>query len=69
MFFRVGPFPVTCLMVGSVVTNLVGSASTSAGNSTAGNSTDENYINEQKVMVAASLTFLVGIVQVSCVHC
>ncbi|XP_073475773.1 chloride anion exchanger-like [Aquarana catesbeiana] len=58
-----GPFPVTCLMVGSVVTNLVGSASTSAGNSTLGNSTDENYINEQKVMVAASLTFLVGIVQ------
>ncbi|KAM5172021.1 chloride anion exchanger-like [Mantella aurantiaca] len=58
-----GPFPVTCLMVGSVVTNLVAGASTSAGNSTAGNSTDEAYINEQKIMVAASLTFLIGIVQ------
>ncbi|XP_068129731.1 chloride anion exchanger-like [Hyperolius riggenbachi] len=58
-----GPFPVACLMVGSVVTNYVSGASTSASNSTAGNSTDEDYINEQKVMVAASLTFLVGIVQ------
>ncbi|XP_063786061.1 chloride anion exchanger-like [Pseudophryne corroboree] len=58
-----GPFPVTCLMVGSVVSNLVSVTSTSTGNSTTANSTDETLINEQKVTVAASLTFLVGIVQ------
>ncbi|XP_056425834.1 chloride anion exchanger-like [Hyla sarda] len=58
-----GPFPVTCLMVGSVVTNLVATSSISAGNSTTANATDETLLNEQKVMVAASLTFLVGIVQ------
>ncbi|XP_075130169.1 chloride anion exchanger-like [Leptodactylus fuscus] len=58
-----GPFPVTCLMVGSVVTNLATGAATSEGNSTIGNGTDETLLNEQKVMVAASLTFLVGIVQ------
>ncbi|XP_072003237.1 chloride anion exchanger-like isoform X2 [Engystomops pustulosus] len=58
-----GPFPVTCLMIGSVVTNLVSGASTSAGNATAANSTDETLLNDQKVMVAASLTFLIGIVQ------
>ncbi|NXM26796.1 S26A3 protein, partial [Oxyruncus cristatus] len=54
----VGPFPVLSLMVGGVVTRLVPDDST--GN---GNSTNISAINEERVMVAASVTFLSGIFQ------
>ncbi|XP_048157531.1 chloride anion exchanger [Corvus hawaiiensis] len=54
----VGPFPVLSLMVGGVVTRLV--PDDSIGN---GNSTNISAINDKRVMVAASVTFLSGIVQ------
>ncbi|NWV86928.1 S26A3 protein, partial [Dasyornis broadbenti] len=54
----VGPFPVLSLMVGGVVTRLVPDDST--GN---GNSTNISAINDERVMVAASVTFLSGVVQ------
>ncbi|NWT01556.1 S26A3 protein, partial [Mionectes macconnelli] len=54
----VGPFPVLSLMVGGVVTRLVPDDIT--GN---GNSTNISAINEERVMVAASVTFLSGIFQ------
>ncbi|NXL94800.1 S26A3 protein, partial [Alectura lathami] len=54
----VGPFPVLSLMVGGVVTRLVPDGS--AGN---GTSTNTSAIDEQRVMVAASVTFLSGIFQ------
>ncbi|NXC47406.1 S26A3 protein, partial [Penelope pileata] len=53
-----GPFPVLSLMVGAVVTRLV--PDSSAGN---GTSTNTSIIDEQRVMVAASVTFLSGIFQ------
>ncbi|XP_041112186.1 chloride anion exchanger-like [Polyodon spathula] len=55
----VGPFPVLSLMVGSVVTKLVPDA---AGPNV--NSTEEMSIEEKRVIVAASVSFLVGIFQV-----
>ena len=54
----VGPFPVLSLMVGGVVTRLVPDGA--AGNGTAVNT---SAIDEQRVMVAASVTFLSGIFQ------
>ncbi|XP_035405205.2 chloride anion exchanger [Cygnus atratus] len=54
----VGPFPVLSLMVGGVVVRLVPDSST--GN---GTSTNMSIINEERVMVAASVTFLSGIFQ------
>ncbi|NXU02207.1 S26A3 protein, partial [Buphagus erythrorhynchus] len=54
----VGPFPVLSLMVGGVVTRLVPDDST--GN---GNSTNTSAIDDERVMVAASVTFLSGIFQ------
>uniref|UniRef100_A0A8D2MAS0 Solute carrier family 26 member 3 n=1 Tax=Zonotrichia albicollis TaxID=44394 RepID=A0A8D2MAS0_ZONAL len=54
----VGPFPVLSLMVGGVVTRLVPDDST--GN---GTSTNTSAINDERVMVAASVTFLSGVVQ------
>ncbi|NWY14339.1 S26A3 protein, partial [Aphelocoma coerulescens] len=54
----VGPFPVLSLMVGGVVTRLV--PDDSIGN---GNSTNISAINDERVMVAASVTFLSGIIQ------
>ncbi|NWS23816.1 S26A3 protein, partial [Polioptila caerulea] len=54
----VGPFPVLSLMVGGVVTRLVPDDST--GN---GNFTNTSAINDERVMVAASVTFLSGVVQ------
>nr|XP_030147860.3 chloride anion exchanger isoform X4 [Taeniopygia guttata] len=54
----VGPFPVLSLMVGGVVTRLVPDNST--GN---GNSTNTSAINDERVMVAASVTFLSGVIQ------
>ncbi|KAM8972098.1 chloride anion exchanger-like [Pelodytes ibericus] len=69
----VGPFPVLSLMIGSVVLRLVPDApvkGTISGNDTidANNSTnyiDESLINEQRVIVAASVTVLAGIFQLS----
>uniref|UniRef100_A0A8C8B618 Solute carrier family 26 member 3 n=1 Tax=Otus sunia TaxID=257818 RepID=A0A8C8B618_9STRI len=54
----VGPFPVLSLMVGGAVTRLV--PDDTAGN---GTSTNISAINEERVMVAASVTFLSGIFQ------
>uniref|UniRef100_A0A8C0F9Y7 Solute carrier family 26 member 3 n=1 Tax=Bubo bubo TaxID=30461 RepID=A0A8C0F9Y7_BUBBB len=54
----VGPFPVLSLMVGGAVTRLV--PDDSAGN---GTSTNISAINEERVMVAASVTFLSGVFQ------
>ncbi|XP_010183859.1 PREDICTED: chloride anion exchanger [Mesitornis unicolor] len=54
----VGPFPVLSLMVGGVVVRLVPDDST--GN---GTSTNISAINEERVMVAASVTFLSGVFQ------
>ncbi|XP_009982580.1 PREDICTED: chloride anion exchanger [Tauraco erythrolophus] len=54
----VGPFPVLSLMVGATVTRLVPDDST--GNDT---STNTSTIDEERVMVAASVTFLSGIFQ------
>uniref|UniRef100_A0A803VX63 Solute carrier family 26 member 3 n=1 Tax=Ficedula albicollis TaxID=59894 RepID=A0A803VX63_FICAL len=54
----VGPFPVLSLMVGGVVTRLV--PDDSAG---IGNSTNTSAIDNERVMVAASVTFLSGVFQ------
>ncbi|NWI57568.1 S26A3 protein, partial [Calyptomena viridis] len=54
----VGPFPVLSMMVGGVVTRLV--PDDTAGN---GNSTNTSAIDEERVMVAASVTFLSGVFQ------
>ncbi|XP_009955887.1 PREDICTED: chloride anion exchanger [Leptosomus discolor] len=54
----VGPFPVLSLMVGGTVVRLV--PDDSAGN---GTSTNISAINEERVMVAASVTFLSGVFQ------
>ncbi|XP_069621141.1 chloride anion exchanger-like [Ranitomeya imitator] len=61
-----GPFPVVSLMVGSVVARLVpGDGDMGSGNSTISNSTSEDLINEKRIIVAASLTFLVGLIQLT----
>uniref|UniRef100_A0A8C5R966 STAS domain-containing protein n=1 Tax=Leptobrachium leishanense TaxID=445787 RepID=A0A8C5R966_9ANUR len=60
-----GPFPVVSLMVGSVVANLVPDNTGSSGNSTVVNATAEEILNNQRIVVAASLTFLVGIIQLA----
>ncbi|KAM9028352.1 chloride anion exchanger isoform 1-T2 [Ara ararauna] len=54
----VGPFPVLSLMVGGAVVRLVPGDST--GN---GTSTNISAINEERVMVAASVTFFSGVFQ------
>ncbi|KFV57263.1 Chloride anion exchanger, partial [Tyto alba] len=54
----VGPFPVLSLMVGGVVVRLV--PDDGAGN---GTSTNISAINEERVMVAASVTVLSGVFQ------
>ncbi|KAM9311736.1 uncharacterized protein PAF06_009590 [Gastrophryne carolinensis] len=59
-----GPFPVVSLMVGSVVASLVPEGSVGSGNYTLTNTTAEDLLNEKRIVVAASLTFLVGIIQV-----
>lgn len=63
-----GPFPVLSLMVGGAVVRLV--PDDIARN---GTSTNISAINEEKVMVAASVTFLSGVFQVGkrmyvCLH-
>lgn len=59
-----GPFPVLSLMVGGVVVRLV--PDSSPGNDT---STNTSNIDEERVMVAASVTFLSGIIQVGKYMC
>ncbi|NXK17223.1 S26A3 protein, partial [Arenaria interpres] len=54
----VGPFPVLSLMVGGVVVRLV--PDDSAGN---GTSTNMSAIDQERVMVAATVTFLSGVFQ------
>uniref|UniRef100_A0AAQ5XMW3 SLC26A/SulP transporter domain-containing protein n=1 Tax=Amphiprion ocellaris TaxID=80972 RepID=A0AAQ5XMW3_AMPOC len=57
----VGPFPVLCLMIGSVVTRLVpdgGLAMNITG-------LEGLTIDEQRVVVASSVTFLAGIIQLA----
>lgn len=62
-----GPFPVLSLMVGSAVMRLVPDPvdEDGTGNYNVLNNTDELTIAEQRVLVAASVTVLVGIFQVS----
>ncbi|KAM6962055.1 chloride anion exchanger-like [Tautogolabrus adspersus] len=57
----VGPFPVLCLMIGSVVTRLVPDEGSPA------NITEFEGLtrDEQRVLVASSVTFLVGIMQLA----
>ncbi|XP_041819633.1 chloride anion exchanger-like [Chelmon rostratus] len=57
----VGPFPVLCLMIGSVVTRLV------PDDGVAANITgfEDLSRDEQRVLVASSVTFLVGLMQLA----
>lgn len=57
-----GPFPVLCLMIGSVVTRLVPDEGPPV------NITGFEGLtrDEQRVLVASSVTFLAGIMQVKC---
>ncbi|XP_005815559.1 chloride anion exchanger [Xiphophorus maculatus] len=57
----VGPFPVLCLMIGSVVTRLIPDEGPAA-NITGFTSLT---VDEQRVLVASSVTFLVGIMQLA----
>lgn len=58
-----GPFPVLSLMVGGVVVRLVPDSTV---NDT---STNTSIIDQERVMVAASVTFLAGIIQVGKYMC
>ncbi|KAM4676729.1 chloride anion exchanger-like [Discoglossus pictus] len=60
-----GPFPVVSLMVGSVVANLIPDDPSISGNSTVVNTTAEDLINEKRIVVAASISVLVGIFQLA----
>uniref|UniRef100_A0A3B3YXK9 STAS domain-containing protein n=1 Tax=Poecilia mexicana TaxID=48701 RepID=A0A3B3YXK9_9TELE len=57
----VGPFPVLCLMIGSVVTRLIPDEGPAANITGFSGLT----VDEQRVLVASSLTFLVGIMQLA----
>lgn len=59
-----GPFPVLCLMIGTVVTRLVPDEGPAANITGFEGLTKD----EQRVLVASSVTFLVGIMQVRHVH-
>lgn len=60
-----GPFPVLCLMIGSVVTRLVPDEAPPV------NITGFEGLtrDEQRVLVASSVTFLAGIMQVKLIYC
>ncbi|XP_073475776.1 chloride anion exchanger-like [Aquarana catesbeiana] len=60
-----GPFPIVSLMVGSVVANLVPEDKYGNTNSSITNSTAEDLLNDERIIVASSLTFLVGIIQLA----
>ncbi|KAI3366982.1 hypothetical protein L3Q82_009616 [Scortum barcoo] len=57
----VGPFPVLCLMIGSVVTRLVPDEGPSANIT----GFEGLTIDEKRVLVASSVTFLVGLMQLA----
>ncbi|KAK1906838.1 Chloride anion exchanger [Dissostichus eleginoides] len=57
----VGPFPVLCLMIGSVVTRLVPDVGPPANIT----GFEGLSMDDQRVLVASSLTFLVGIMQLA----
>ncbi|XP_047431451.1 chloride anion exchanger-like [Mugil cephalus] len=58
----VGPFPVLCLMIGSVVTRLVPDEGPAAFNTSKFEGLTQD---EQRVLVASSVTLLVGIMQLA----
>ena len=63
-----GPFPVLSMMVGAVVVRLTPTADTAdptVSNSSVGN---DSALDDHKVMVAATVTILSGIIQVSTCH-
>ena len=60
-----GPFPVLSMMVGAVVVRLTPPDSTADSAFANSSMTNDSSIDEQKVMVAATVTILSGIIQVS----
>ncbi|XP_042540648.1 chloride anion exchanger [Dipodomys spectabilis] len=60
----VGPFPVLSMMVGAVVTRMVPDASTNM-DLTNSSMSNESLLEEKKIMVAASVTVLSGIIQLA----
>ncbi|XP_037367500.1 chloride anion exchanger [Talpa occidentalis] len=59
----VGPFPVLSMMVGAVVSRLVPEESTTILNSLSSMNNNTSLLDERKVMVAAAVTVLSGIIQ------
>lgn len=70
LFVITGPFPVVSLMVGSVVLsmapddNFLIDSSNATGTNVTGTLIDTESRDAQRVLVASTLTFLVGILQV-----
>ena len=60
-----GPFPVLSMMVGAVVVRLTPTDSAADSTFTNSSMTNDSSIDEQKVIVAATVTILSGIIQVS----
>ncbi|XP_039705476.1 chloride anion exchanger isoform X2 [Pteropus medius] len=58
-----GPFPVLSVMVGTTVARLTSTASAGAMNSSTNSTSDDSSLDERKVMVAATVTILSGIIQ------
>ncbi|ELK01309.1 Chloride anion exchanger [Pteropus alecto] len=58
-----GPFPVLSVMVGTTVARLTSTASAGAMNSSTNSTSDYSSSDERKVMVAATVTILSGIIQ------
>ncbi|KAI4584853.1 hypothetical protein MJG53_006387 [Ovis ammon polii x Ovis aries] len=59
----VGPFPVLSMMVGAVVVRLTATDNTADSTFTNSSMTNDSSIDEQKVIVAATVTMLSGIIQ------
>ncbi|XP_015982474.1 chloride anion exchanger [Rousettus aegyptiacus] len=59
----VGPFPVLSMMVGTTVVRLTSVASAGAMNSSTSSMSNHSSLEEHKVMVAATVTILSGIIQ------
>lgn len=70
LFVITGPFPVVSLMVGSVVLsmapdeNFIIDSSNATGANSTGTVVDTESRDVQRVLIASTLTFLVGILQV-----
>lgn len=70
LFVITGPFPVVSLMVGSVVLsmapddNFLIEGSNATGTNVTGTLIDTESRDAQRVLIASTLTFLVGILQV-----